>query len=73
MRRRPQSLGEPVKLTLSPDMLKFPGVAAPNSADTCVAAAPVLSTDPTKPAAGEQVIRPRHGNAGWPSVAALAL
>ncbi len=34
---------------------------------------PVLSTDPAKPAAGEQVIRPRHEKAGWPGVAALAL
>ena len=44
MRRRPQSLGEPVKLTLSPETLKFPGVAAPNSADTWVAAVPLYST-----------------------------
>ncbi len=73
MRRRPQSLGEPVKLTVSPVTLKLPGVAAPNSAETCVAVVPVLSADPAKPAAGEQVIRPRHGKAGWPGVAALAL
>ena len=73
MRRRPQSQGEPVKATVSPDTLKLPGVAAPNSAVTCVAAVPALFTDPAKPAAGEQVIRPLHGNAGWPNVAAVAL
>ena len=38
MRRRPQSPDGPVQLTLSPETLKLAGVAAPNSADTCVAA-----------------------------------
>jgi hypothetical protein len=45
----------------------------PKKAETCVAAVAVLSTVPAKPAAGEQVIRPRQGKVGWPEVAALAL
>ena len=72
MRRRPQSPGEPVQLTPSPETLKLAGVAAPNSAATCAAAVAVLSTVPAYPAAGEQVIRPRHGKAGWPVPAALS-
>ena len=53
-------------------VLKLAGVAAPNSAATWLAAVAVLSTVPAKPAAGEQVIRPRQGNAGWPVSAALS-
>jgi hypothetical protein len=48
-------------------------VAAPKKASTCAAAAAVLSALPAKPAAGEQVIRPRHGKEGWPGIAALSL
>ena len=45
----------------------------PNSDATCVAAVAVLSTVPAKPAAGEQVILPRHGSTDWPMAAALSL
>ena len=72
MRRRPQSPDGPVQITLWPETLKLAGVAAPNSAATCAAAVAVLSTVPANPAAGEQVIRPRQGNAGWPDAAALS-
>jgi len=63
----------PVQVTVSPDTLKLAGVAVPNSADTCVAAVAVLSTVPAKPAAGEQVMRPRQGKLGCRIVTALSL
>jgi hypothetical protein len=52
---------------------KSDGTALPKNASTCAAAAAVLSTVPAWPAAGEQVMRPRQGNAGCPLVAALSL
>jgi hypothetical protein len=64
--------GGPVQLTLSPETLKLAGVPRRRSAATCAAAVAVLSTVPAKPAAGEQVIRPRQGKAGWPISAALS-
>ena len=47
-------------------------MAATKKAATCAAAVAVLSTVPAKPAAGEQVIRPRQGKAGWLASAALS-
>ena len=73
MRRRPQSLGVPVKVTVVPLIENCVRKADPKKAATCVAAPAVLSGEPVKPAAGEQVIRPRHGNTLWPGVAAFAL
>jgi hypothetical protein len=73
MRHGPQSPGETVKLTVSPDTLKPPGAATPNTAETGVTAVPVLSTDPASRAAGEPMIRLRQGTAGCPGVAGLAL
>ena len=60
-------------MTVSPDTENWAGVALPKKLVTCAAAVAVLSTVPANPAAGEQVIRPRQGNTGWPASAALSL
>jgi hypothetical protein len=72
MRRRPQSSAASVQETVSPETAKSEGLAEPKKAATWLAAVAVLSTVPASPAAGEQVIRPRHGKAGWPVSAALS-
>jgi hypothetical protein len=62
-----------VKVTVVPLIEYCVLKADPKKAATCVAAPAVLSGEPVKPAAGEQVMRPRQGNTLCPTPAALAL